>query len=542
MTYVSKKAGVILIAVWNVVSVFFEYYMLLRVFKAVPALSIKKIDKERHGETNQSSSSTHDQGSRDRLDWMERENNGQDNAEQDTDALVPQTDVRVPKSKKKTRVFQRIKTKAKTMKVGCQIYMRQTVALPGLSLACLYFTVLSFGSITTGYIYTQNISESILSILRGAGSLFGILATFVFPLMRNKVGLVRSGLFSMSAQFACMMVCLIAIFTPGSPFLLLPDSIRFHGSTVTTHNIHNNSVGNCSMLSTSIAVNHDFIDRYANQVMADNATISNSTSFYTTRPIATKSYFSWSSSSVASAYSSTSVISIRATSTLHSSTATHVHKRSSVLSLPTSAVLPTSSWSASSIVPSPSSTPTIHPSPSVQPRTKNCTVDEVTKRKITYNFSYVSVSLIIAGIILSRFGLWLSDLCITQLQQENVPEEERGIVGAMQKAFNSMLDMSMYVFVIALPKPEEFGFMAIMSVAAVGIGGLMYTRFAYKSRGHLFHFDKIKRVLVRAGSDRSQPASSTHRTPSREILNPEDEGEDEMLNEVLSTRNENFKN
>lgn len=156
----------------------------------------------------------------------------------------------------------------------------------------------------------------------------------------------------------------------------------------------------------------------------------------------------------------------------------------------------------------------------------------------------MSISLLIAGIVLSRFGLWLSDLSITQLQQENVPEEERGIVGGMQKAYNSLLDMAMYIFVIALPKPEQFGIMAIMSVSAVGIGGLLYSRFAYKSRGHLFHFDKLKRVLIRAGSKNRQTTTQTQqqRAPSSEKLtNPEDEEEDEMLSEVLTTRNENFR-
>ena len=39
--------------------------------------------------------------------------------------------------------------------------------------------------------------------------------------------------------------------------------------------------------------------------------------------------------------------------------------------------------------------------------------------------SFWSVGLLMAGIILGRFGLWVSDLTITQLLQENVQEEHR---------------------------------------------------------------------------------------------------------------------
>ena len=39
--------------------------------------------------------------------------------------------------------------------------------------------------------------------------------------------------------------------------------------------------------------------------------------------------------------------------------------------------------------------------------------------------SFWSVGLLIAGIITARFGLWVSDLTITQLLQENVKEEHR---------------------------------------------------------------------------------------------------------------------
>ncbi|EDO43654.1 predicted protein, partial [Nematostella vectensis] len=372
MTYVSKSAGVILIASWNVLSVFVEYFMLLRVYHSVPSLAHKKIDKKLTQQENPQESQEEIRGSRDRLVFMETEGG-------DSEALVSRPGSALPQSPQTSRpkpgIIQRLKTRITTTKSVWQVYMRQEVARPGVALAILYFTVISFGSVTTGYLYTQNLSESLLSILRGVGALFGIAATFVFPKLRDSIGLVRSGLFSMSAQFICVLLCLGAVLAPGSPFDL--ETTDF--VSITPH------------LYTS-----------ATKLPTD-ATIASSTfaAIFTPSPT------------------------ILASATLSS----------------------------------------LHPSNSSFPN--NCT--SYTKHTVvkSYNFSYVSVILLLSGIITSRFGLWLTDLTVTQLQQEIVAEEERGRVGAVQKSLCSMLDMAIYVLVISLPLPEQFGYMAIISVAAV---------------------------------------------------------------------------
>ena len=40
---------------------------------------------------------------------------------------------------------------------------------------------------------------------------------------------------------------------------------------------------------------------------------------------------------------------------------------------------------------------------------------------------YSSVSVFLIGIILARFGLWIVDLTINQILQENVAENKRGL-------------------------------------------------------------------------------------------------------------------
>lgn len=102
-----------------------------------------------------------------------------------------------------------------------------------------------------------------------------------------------------------------------------------------------------------------------------------------------------------------------------------------------------------------------------------------TPAKLT-EMDYTSVSVLMAGIILSRAGLWIIDLTITQLQQENVPEDERGVVGGVQYSFNSILDLLHFIVTIFLPKPQQFGYLILMSVSAVTLAGIIYIIFAIR--------------------------------------------------------------
>ncbi|XP_020383120.1 solute carrier family 40 member 1 [Rhincodon typus] len=97
--------------------------------------------------------------------------------------------------------------------------------------------------------------------------------------------------------------------------------------------------------------------------------------------------------------------------------------------------------------------------------------------------SYISVSLLFAGIIAARVGLWSFDLTVTQLIQENVDELERGIINGVQDSMNYLLDLVHFIMVILAPNPEAFGILVIISTSFVAMGHLMYFRFAYKSLG-----------------------------------------------------------
>ncbi|KAK1336471.1 LOW QUALITY PROTEIN: hypothetical protein QTO34_002500 [Cnephaeus nilssonii] len=97
--------------------------------------------------------------------------------------------------------------------------------------------------------------------------------------------------------------------------------------------------------------------------------------------------------------------------------------------------------------------------------------------------SVLSVSLLFAGVIAARIGLWSFDLTVTQLLQENVIESERGIINGVQNSMNYLLDLLHFIMVILAPNPEAFGLLVLISVSFVAMGHAMYFRFAQKTLG-----------------------------------------------------------
>ncbi len=67
--------------------------------------------------------------------------------------------------------------------------------------------------------------------------------------------------------------------------------------------------------------------------------------------------------------------------------------------------------------------------------------------------SSTSIITLLVAIVAARFGLWLTDLSITQILQEGVEEEYRGTVGGVQNGLNSLLD-TIKVFKILPSSPD----------------------------------------------------------------------------------------
>ena len=101
-------------------------------------------------------------------------------------------------------------------------------------------------------------------------------------------------------------------------------------------------------------------------------------------------------------------------------------------------------------------------------------------------------------------GLWIVDLTITQILQERVEEERRGVINGVQDSLNNSMDLLKCVLVILLPDAKHFGCLIILSYISISSGWLLYAAFSRQQRGHLFHFCR----LIPCSNQNELPATS----------------------------------
>ncbi|KAK3603585.1 hypothetical protein CHS0354_017299 [Potamilus streckersoni] len=412
MTFGSLGIGALFIAGWNVFSVFIEYFLLWKVYKLVPALKSKKYKKkaekeeeiipgaeEIKAEDEKSPQEEDDKGNKsENVEETSLMTDEKPKSEEESKISVDAPNEKKPSKEPQgcSRFCHKMFSSFITLYRGWRTYMKYNVALAGLALACLYMTVLGFDNITVGYSYSQGINESIISILMASGALFGITGTFLFPRIRRKIGLERTGLFGLGAQIFSLCFCVASVFAPGSPF----DPFYFQRPPKHVNVCNQTMPG--SNVTNSVTLNVT------------------SSSFYLLNQ----------------AGSSLPAGDMGVTSN------NETEVQSSLLCLS-------------------------------EPR------------------SYISISLLLGGIIAARCGLWMADLSISQLFLENVKETERGIVNGVQGSLNTLMDMLKYALVIGVPQPELFGFFIILSFLFICTGWCLYATFSRKRRGHLLPFHKM---------------------------------------------------
>ncbi|XP_064614656.1 solute carrier family 40 member 1-like [Liolophura sinensis] len=358
-------SGAIFIASWNFVSVFVEYVLIKKVYVSVPALAKKKYIS----------------------------GNEKDLATSDDIVVMENSRPRKALRSCCYTVFSSLITLAR----GWKVFMRYKVAYAGIALACLYMTVLGFDNITTGYSYSQGMSESVLGLIMGAGAIVGILGTFVFPLLKSRFGLVRTGLISMATETICLTMCIASIWSPGSPF----DPFYLRTSEVTTRTTANETW----QLTTQVY-----------SVLSDD------------RPQEAEVYF-WDE--MMSVYSNTS------------------------------GLLPAIEDNSTAVTPAEGGN------------------------------SFISLTLMLTGIVTARFGLWISDLAITQQVLESVDERERGSFSGVQNSINMLMDLLKFAMVVAAPEPEFFGILVLISFAFILLANVFYAVYSRKVRHHILPFHSL---------------------------------------------------
>lgn len=221
MSSLSVLAAAILISVWNVVSIGFEYYLLLSVYYKTPEIYERDMlsnkatdvvtDERAHGST-EFPGCGHEMNSfsKDSLE-VEKEKTLEVS---DTESLNPYSRQGI-----RTKLSQFCMSFCKRIwqlefVEGWKVYARQEMLLPALALAMLYFTVLSFGYLMTAALKWKGVPAYILGLARGVSAVVGISATLAYPSVHVKLQTVRTGLWSSVIQWAFLSLCVASQWVP----------------------------------------------------------------------------------------------------------------------------------------------------------------------------------------------------------------------------------------------------------------------------------------------------------------------------------------
>ena len=461
ITTTGYLASTIFVAGWNVVSFFAEFGLICVVYHYVPTLANKKYRKNTIVAEKPEEQDNSDLEGNPPQEDIEEKPTVNDNDDLDDVFLTP-THHRRSCCQKISDTIKKLATPCITINNGWKIYARQEIARVGIAMSLLYATVLGFSGVTAAYFQTQGLNEALIGLAQGIGGVIAIFGTIVYVPIRKRVGTIRAGLFGMCCQFLMLLFCIAAVFAPGNP------TGSGEGGYYSAH---------CDS------------SRVNNTINGSNVSVTLTVSLSST-----SSYL----------ISTNDVLMSTPTFVLNNISAT------ATISIPNSySITPSPVPNSYSTTPSPSYTITPSPSPGAN---KNAKGDNGSDHEPVS----VSLLLLLAGVLGARFGLWMFDLSVSQLLQEKVIEEERGVVSGVMNVFIAVMDMLHYVLAIAAPNPQHFGILTFISVGFVGSGLLLYASYVHKVRGHLFHIvDTYKRCKT----------SSSHVEHS--LLNENDDDIDE---------------
>ena len=190
------------IAIWNIISVVIEYALLLKIYHRVPQLAIKDLKTETKPEAKTVTKSEN---------VVQEGEEGYASDEEDDGHEQPR------RRNFCVRFMLKLLTPYRNLIGGWKTYRRQTAFRAGMALGLLYLTVLGFNSVTTGYLYTQGLVPWQISIAQAIAAFMGIAGTFVYPKLRRRVGLVRSGLMFLTWEWLCILLPAASVFVPGNP-------------------------------------------------------------------------------------------------------------------------------------------------------------------------------------------------------------------------------------------------------------------------------------------------------------------------------------
>ncbi|KAJ9575057.1 hypothetical protein L9F63_007792 [Diploptera punctata] len=150
-----------------------------------------------------------------------------------------------------------------------------------------------------------------------------------------------------------------------------------------------------------------------------------------------------------------------------------------------------------------------------EPSPANTTVTMISVEEVSSNNKVISIFTFFGGVILSRYGLWLADISVTQTMQERISENKRGVINGIQDSLNMGMDMLKSLLVILFPYPQQFGFLIIISYVSILLGLIFYL-FYYFTYSQFFEPDNI---VSSAKESAASKYTSNGETGTESILN-----------------------
>lgn len=96
--------------------------------------------------------------------------------------------------------------------------------------------------------------------------------------------------------------------------------------------------------------------------------------------------------------------------------------------------------------------------------------------------SSIRFNFLVGAIAVSRFGLWVFDLSVSQIIQEWVDETQLGRVSAFQQLLENAFTVVIFIGGLIAPHPQDFVWLMLSSVIAVSISFILFLLFLTKSR------------------------------------------------------------
>ncbi|KAL4901580.1 hypothetical protein BDW74DRAFT_159745 [Aspergillus multicolor] len=97
---------------------------------------------------------------------------------------------------------------------------------------------------------------------------------------------------------------------------------------------------------------------------------------------------------------------------------------------------------------------------------------------------------LVAGVALSRLGLWGFDLSVQFLVQESIDSNSRARFSATEMALQSVFEMISFATTIVFADPEQFKYPVYISYGAIAVAAVCFAAYVRRERGHLIHTSK----------------------------------------------------